>query len=102
MRVTRMQILLTEEQAAELRRLAKARRASISQVVREMVARGLQEERARLLAQQQQALENLRAVRRGLEAAGVPPVDGDEVAELIRQMREERTDELVQNALGRH
>ena len=102
MSVTRMQILLTEEQAAELRRLAKARRASISQVVREMVERGLQEERARLLAQQQQALDNLREVRRGLEAAGVPSVDGDEVAELIRQMREERTDELVQNALGRH
>ena len=102
MSVTRMQILLTEEQAAELRRLAKARRASISQVVREMVERGLQDERARLLAQQRQALENLRAARRELEAAGAMPVNGDEVVELIRQMREERTDELVRNALGRH
>ena len=102
MSVTRMQILLTEEQAAELRRLAKARRASISQIVRDMVERGLREERARLLAQQQQALENLRAVRRGLEAAGVPPVSGDEVVELIRQMREDRTDEIVRNVLGRN
>ena len=102
MSVTRMQILLTEEQAAELRRLARARRASISQVVREMVERGLQDERARLLAQQRQALENLRAARRELEAAGATPVNGDEVVELIRQMREERTDELVRNALGRH
>ena len=102
MSVTRMQILLTEEQAAELRRLAKARRASISQVVREMVERGLQDERARLLAQQRRALESLRAARRGLEDAGAMPVAGDEVVELIRQMREERTDELVRNALGRH
>ena len=102
MSVTRMQILLTEEQAAELRRLAKARRASISQVVREMVERGLQDERARLLAQQRRALESLRAARRSLEDAGAMPVAGDEVAELIRQMREERTDELIQNALGRH
>jgi len=97
-----MQILLTEEQAAELRRLAKARRASISQLVREMVERGLRDERARLLEQQQQALEDLRRARRELEVAGATPVTGDEVVELIRRMREERTDEIVRNALGRN
>ncbi|HFC08268.1 MAG TPA: ribbon-helix-helix protein, CopG family [Chloroflexi bacterium] len=102
MSVTRMQILLTEEQAAELRRLARVRRASISQIVREMVERGLREERGRLLEQQRQALENLRKVRRELAAAGVAPVSGDEVVELIRQMREERTDEIVRNVLGRN
>ncbi len=101
MSVTRMQILLTEEQAAELRRLAKARRASISQLVREMVERGLRDERARLLEQQQRALEGLRRARQELEAAGATPVTGDEVVELIRRMREERTDEIVRNALGR-
>ena len=101
MSVTRMQILLTEEQAAELRRLAKARRASISQIVREMVEQGLREERERLLARQEQALEEIRAVHRELAQAGVRPMSAEEVVEMIREMREERTDEIVRNVLGR-
>ena len=101
MSVTRMQILLTEEQARALRAMAQAQGKSISALVREMVERGLQEERERLLAQQHRALERVRAVRRELEAAGVAPLSTDEVVEIIRQMREERTDEIVRLALGR-
>ena len=101
MGVTRMQILLTEEQAARLRDMSRERRASISALVREMVEQAFQEEQERLLKQQEAALEDIRAVHRALEAAGVPSMSGEEIAEMIRNMREERTDEIVSNILGR-
>ncbi len=102
MSVTRMQVLLNEEQAEQLRALAKQRRVSISALVREMVERGLREERERLLERQRRALEHVRAVRQELAAAGVEPLSGDEVVEAIRRMREERTNEIVQHAVSRH
>ncbi len=101
MSVTRMQILLSEEQAQQLRALAQQRHVSISALVREMVERGLQEERELLLAQQEQALEEIRAVHHDLVQAGVQPMSGEEIVEMIRRMREERTNEIVQRILGR-
>ena len=101
MSVTRMQILLTEEQARALRAMAQEQGKSISALVREMVERGLQEERERLLAQQEQALEEIRAAHQDLVRAGAQPMSGEEVVEMIRRMREERTDEIVRHALGR-
>jgi len=101
MGVTRMQILLNEEQAEQLRALARQRRVSISALVREMVERGLQDERERLLAQQEQALEEIRAVHRDLMQAGIRPMSGEDIVEMIRQLREERTDDLVRPVLGR-
>ncbi len=102
MSVTRMQILLDAEQARQLRALSKVQGKSISALVREMVEQALREEQDRLLAQQAEALEDIRAVHRALEAAGVPPMSGEEIVEMIREMREERTDEIVRNVLGRH
>ncbi len=101
MGVTRMQILLNEKQAEQLRALARQRRVSISALGREMVERGLQDERERLLAQQEQALEEIRAVHRDLMQAGIRPMSGEDIVEMIRRMREERTDDLVRPVLGR-
>jgi len=101
MTVTRMQILLTEEQAERLRDLSRARHMSISALVREMVDQTLREEQERLLTQQEEALAEIRAAQRALAQDETRPVSGEEIVEMIRQMREERTDEIVNNILGR-
>ena len=102
MSVTRMQILLTEEQAARLRAMSRERRMSISALVREMVEQSLQEEQDRLLMQQEKALEKISAVHHALEEDGAKPMSGEEIVEMIREMREERTDEIARDVLRRN
>ncbi len=97
---TKVQLVLTEDLHQRLRQAALRRGVSMSQFAREALVRALEEEAEARRARRRQVLEELAAVRHALEEAGVKPMSGDEIAEMIRQMREERLDELTRNALG--
>lgn len=97
---TRVQFVLTEDLHARLRRLAEMRGESMSALVREILEQGLTSVEEQRRARRRKVLARLAEASKALEAAGVRPLDGDEVTELIRQMREERTNELAGDLLG--
>jgi len=100
MTLVRTQILLTEEQVRRLRRLAKARGTSMSAIVREIMDAHLESEDEARKRRRREALARLRELSEALEREGFAPMSGEEIVEMIRQMREERTNELVRNILG--
>jgi len=97
---TRVQFVLTEDLHARLRRLAEKRGESMSALVREFLERGLAEAEEQQRERRRKVLARLAEASKALEEAGVKPLDGDEVVEMLRQMREERMNELVDNLLG--
>ena len=84
----RVQLLLTPEQHRELKRLARQRRESISALVREMIARGLQQESEDWIEHTRRVTQNL------LAKQGGKPLAVDAV-ELVRDLREERSDAIA-------
>jgi predicted DNA-binding protein len=82
----RVQILLTTEQYRALKRQARIRGATMSALVREMVARGLE-------AGEDWIERTRRVTREMLETRGGEPM-GIDAVELIREMREERADAI--------
>jgi len=84
----RVQLLLTPEQHRELKRLARQRRASISALVREMIARELQQKNEDWIERTRRVTQDLLAKRGGKPIA----VDA---AELVRGLREERSDAIA-------
>ena len=98
---TRVQFVLTEDLHARLRRMAEARGESMSALVREILERALAEAEEQRRERRRRVLVRLAEASKALEEAGVKPVSGEEVVEMIREMREERTDEIVRNVLGR-
>jgi len=101
MNLVRTQILLTPEQLQHLRRIAHERQKSVSAVVREILARALVESEAEARRRRRQMLlSRLQAASDALAQSGFAPLTGDEIVDLVRQMREERTDDLVDHLLG--
>jgi len=90
MNLVRTQILLTDEQLRRLRRWAKARDASVSALVREMVEQGLAERNQR----KRELFEALEESAQWIEqhAPGLVHTPED-----LQAMREERMNELVDN-----
>ena len=97
---TRVQFVLTEDLHARLRRLAEERGESMSALVREFLERALAEAEEQRRERRRKVLARLAEASKALEEAGVKPLDGDEVVETLRQMREERMNELIGNLLG--
>ncbi len=97
---TRVQFVLTEDLHARLRRLAEERGESMSALVREFLERALAEAEEQRRERRRKVLARLAEASKALEEAGVKPLDGDEVAETLRQIREERMNELIGNLLG--
>ena len=98
---SRVQFVLTEDLHARLRRMAEARGKSMSALVREILERALAEAEEQRQERRRRVLVRLAKASKALEEAGVKPVNAEEVVEMIREMREERTDEIVRNVLGR-
>jgi hypothetical protein len=99
-RLYRTQVLLEQKQHQELSELAQRKGQSISNVVREAVARYLEDE-ADQTRRQLDVFEDIRAFRAKILARrGGKPIDID-LETLIDKMREERDSELLQNLLGR-
>ncbi len=92
-RMQRTQLLLEPEQHYALAEIARKEGRSISDVVREMVQRQIEQRRETARADLERRLEALQRIRRHrdevVERRGGRPVDLD-VASLIRQVREER------------
>ena len=92
-RMRRTQLLLEPEQHDALAEIARKEGRSISNVVREMVQRQIEQRRETARADLERRLEALQRIRRhrdeAVERRGGRPVDLD-VAALIRQAREER------------
>ena len=97
---TKVQLVLTEDLHRRLRQAAQTRGVSMSRFARDALERALEEDTEARKARRRQVLEALADSRRALEKAGLKPMSMDEIAEMIRQMREERTDELIRNTLG--
>ncbi|GEM_PF-3158588 len=97
---TRVQFVLTEDLHARLRRLAEERGESMSALAREFLERALAEAEEQRRERRRKVLARLAEASKALEEAGVKPLEGDEVVETLRQMREERMNELVGNLLG--
>lgn len=97
---TRVQFVLTEDLHARLRRMAEARGESMSAVVRELLARALAEDERQRRERRCQVLARLAEASRALEEAGAKALSLEEIAEMIREMREERTNEILRNVLG--
>jgi len=97
---TKVQLVLTEDLHRRLRQAAQTRGVSMSRFAREALERALEADTEARKARRRQVLEALADSRRALEKAGLKPMSMDEIAEMIRQMREERTDELIRNTLG--
>ncbi len=97
---TRVQFVLTEDLHARLRRLAEERGESMSAMVREFLERALAEAEEQRRERRRKVLARLAEASKALEEAGVKPLDGDEVVETLRQIREERMNELIGNLLG--
>jgi hypothetical protein len=99
-RLYRTQVLLEQKQHQELSELAQRKGQSISNVVREAVARYLEDE-ADQARRQEDVFEEIRAFRAKILARrGGKPIDID-LETLIDEMREERNSELLQNLLRR-
>ena len=92
-RTQRTQLLLEPEQHHALAEIARKEGRSISDVVREMVQRQIEQRRETARVDLERRLEALRRIRRhrdeAIERRGGRQVDLD-VATLIRQAREER------------
>jgi len=92
-RMQRTQLLLEPEQHHALAEIARKEGRSISDVVREMVQRQIEQRREAARVDLERRLEALRRIRRhrdeAIERRGGMQVDLD-VAALIRQAREER------------
>jgi len=84
----RVQLLLTPEQHRTLKRLARQRRKSISALVREIIARELQQENEDWIERTRRVTQDMLAKRGG------KPIAVDAV-ELIRGLREERSDAIA-------
>jgi len=97
---TRVQFVLTEDLHARLRRLAEERGESMSAMVREFLERALAEAEEQRRERRRKVLARLAEASKALEEAGVKPLDGDEVVETLRQIREERMNELIGNLPG--
>ncbi len=97
---TRVQFVLTEDLHARLRRLAEERGESMSAIVREFLESALAEAEEQRRERRRKVLARLAEASKALEEAGVKPLDGDEVVETLRQIREERMNELIGNLLG--
>ncbi len=97
---TRVQLVLTEDLHARLRRLARERGKSMSAVVREILERQLAAEEEQRRERRRKILARLSEASENLERAGGRPMTGEEIVEMIRKMREERTDEIVRHVLG--
>ncbi len=88
----RVNLMLERRQREELERIARKKGRSVSDLVREYVTQGIQNENT---PQQErlEALENARTLtKRVLKRRGGKPVS--DAAEMIDQMREERGNEL--------
>lgn len=95
----RMQILMAPQQRRRLAELASAQKRSLSELIREAVERYLEQEEVRR-ARARAAIAQVRAVRESLlRSRSGQPLEVDP-AELIRQMREERADELYGRIFG--
>jgi len=97
---TRVQLVLTEDIHVRLRRLAQERGKSMSAVVREILERGLAAEEEQRRERRREILARLSEASKDLERVGGTPMTGEEIVEMIRKMREERTNEIVRNVLG--
>ena len=97
-RMQRTQLLLEPEQYQALVEIARKEGRSISDIVREMVQRQIEERRETARADLERRLEALERIRRhrdeAIERRGGRPVDLDVVA-LIRQAREERDERAI-------
>lgn len=89
----RVNLLLERRQREALERIARQKGRSISELVRTYITVGLNEEN-NPQAERLQALENARALKGRIlkRRAGKPITDS---VEIINQIREERTDELL-------
>lgn len=99
-RLYRTQVLLEPAQHRELAELAHQTGQSISNVVREAVARYLQEE-AEKAGQGQEFFQELRAYRAGILARREGEPVAVDVTALIDEMRQEREEEVLRNAFDR-
>jgi plasmid stability protein len=89
----RVNLMLERRQREALERIARKKGRSVSDLVREYVTQGIENENT---PQQErlEALENARALtKRVLKRRGGKPVS--EAVEIINQMREERDNELL-------
>ena len=89
----RVNLLLERRQREELERIARGKKRSVSDLVREYVAAGLREENSSQY-ERALALENARAltaeVKGRRKRKSIPST-----AKVLEQIREERTDELL-------
>jgi len=91
----RVNLMLERRQREALERIARKKGRSVSDLVREYVTQGIQNENT---PQQErlEALENARALtKRVLKRRGGVPLS--DAVEVIDQMRDERDDELLGN-----
>lgn len=97
-RLYRTQILLDPEQHKTLAEIARREGRSISEVVREMIGRQLEERESDSQAQINRRLAALERIRENrdkiLQRRGGVPIDIDTV-ELIHRIREERDAEIL-------
>jgi len=89
----RVNLLLERRQREALERIARQNGRSISDLVREYFTLGMESEKRRQ-QERDQALENARVLKQRIleRRAGKPIADA---VEIISQMREERTNELL-------
>jgi len=99
-RLHRAQILLEPEQYKVIVEIARDQRRSISDVVREMIASQLQQREQSAQTEQLKALERIRQHRADiLTRRGGQPLEID-VAQMMREMREERDDRNLAGTSG--
>ncbi len=97
---TRVQFMLTEDLYRRLRQAARARGVSMSQFVREALERALAEDVEARRQRRRKVLAELEQARQALEQAGFQPLSGEDIVEMLNEMREERMDEILGNAFG--
>ena len=100
MSMYKVQFVLPEDLHRRLRQAAQRRGISMSQFAREALERALAEDVEARRARRRKILARLTEASKDLERAGFKPMGGEEIVEMIRQMREERTDEIVRQVLG--
>jgi hypothetical protein len=87
--------MLERRQREALERIARKKGRSVSDLVREYVTQGIENE-SNPQQERLEALENARALtKRILKRRGSKPVS--DAVEIINQMREDRNDELLGN-----
>ena len=88
-RFVRVQILLTDEQREQLREIARQEGRSVSEVVRELVERYLEERRQNELEEFQKAMAQLAEIREKM------PMLPENFLEEIREERAKEQEELL-------